>query len=209
VPNIIAAEKDDVDDRPTKRVKREEPALAIKPLGVVRPAGVVATTPFRKDSSATTTTVPATPVISNQPSKGSLSQIIEQAMEDARRAREEQLAKEAATAAEEKRLAEEKALRKQKAKEKSDKHKRHKDKGKDSKSSSKPHSRVHDAQENGASSSRGAEKTMSNKEKQLHKLVGAAVVGYLSQFRSSFESSDVFKEHAKKVSIETIKLSDT
>jgi hypothetical protein len=175
---------------------------------VVRPAGVVATTPFRKDSSVTTATTPATPIIPNQPSKGSLSQIIEQAMEDARRAREEQLAKEAAAAAEEKRLAEEKALRKQKAKEKSEKHKRHKDKGKDPKSASKPHSKVHESRENGASSSRGAEKTMSNKEKQLHKLVGAAVVGYLSQFRSIFESSDVFKEHAKKVSTEAMKLSD-
>lgn len=120
-------------------------------------------------------------------------------MEGARRLQEEEAAKEAAAAAEEKRVAEEKALRKQKAKEKAEKHKRHKEKGK---SSTKGHSsKVKEQQNNGASSSQDGEKIMSNKEKQLHKLISGAVVGYLSQFRSSFESSEAFKEHAKKVSL--------
>lgn len=197
--NIIQAVKDDLDERPAKRVKRDEPALGIKPLGVVRPASVVATTPYRKDS-VKTPAAPATPVVSNQPSKGSLSQIIEQAMEDARRAQEEQAAKEAAMAAEEKRLEEERALRRQRAKEKAEKHRRQKEKGKDK--SAKPHksrsSSSFDPQ-NSVPPKEGG-KSVSNREKQLLKLVGSIVVGYLSQWRTTFDSSEEFKRHAKEVS---------
>jgi hypothetical protein len=183
------AQRDEEDDRPSKRVRRDEPTLSIKPLGVVRGLGPGASS-FRKETPATTPTVPPTPVsVSNQPSKGSLSQIIEQAMEDARRAQAEQEAQAAAVAAEEKRLLEEKALRKQKAKEK-----RQKEKGKDS---SKPRA---SKDKHSSQAATNGESSISNKEKRLLKLIGAAVVGYLSQWRSRFQSSDEFKRHAKEVS---------
>lgn len=110
-------------------------------------------------------------------------------MEDARRAQAEQEAQAAAAAAEEKRLLEEKALRKQKAKEK-----RHKEKGKDS---SKPRASKDKPSSQAATN---GESSISNKEKRLLKLIGAAVVGYLSQWRSRFQSSEEFKRHAKEVS---------
>lgn len=181
------ARREEEDDRPSKRVRRDEPTLAIKPLGVVRGAAANGTS-FRKDTPTTTPTIPATPATaSNQPSKGSLSQIIEQAMEDARRAQAEQEAQAAAAAAEEKRALEEKALRKQKAKEK-----RKKEKGKDSSKSRSSKDRP------SSHATKGEDSSVSNKEKKLLKLVGAAVVGYLSQWRSQLPPEE-FKRHAKEV----------
>jgi len=150
---------------------------------------------FRKETPTTTTpTVSSTPaIVSNQPSKGSLLQIIDQAIEDARRrAQAEQEEQAAAEEEEEKRLIEEKALRKQKAKEK-----RQKEKGKDS-SKSRPSKDRPNSQT--ATSGDGS---VSNKEKRLLKLIGATVVGYLSQWRSRFQSSEEFKRHAKEVNVES------
>ncbi|KIM29208.1 hypothetical protein M408DRAFT_328900 [Serendipita vermifera MAFF 305830] len=184
---IFVAQRDEEDDRPSKRVRREEPALAIKPLGVIR--GVASgSTPFKKETPTLTPTIPSTPAVtSNQPSKGSLSQIIEQAMEDARRAQAEQEAQAAAAAAEEKKRLEEKSLRKQKAKEK-----RQKEKGKGSSKSRPPKDRPSAQATNDEGSS------ISNKEKKLLKLVGGAVVGYLSKWRSQLPPEE-FKRHAKEI----------
>jgi hypothetical protein len=115
-------------------------------------------------------------------------------MEDAKRAQKEQEARLKEQAIEEQRLREAKALRKQKAKEKSEKVKRLKDK-----SRAKGDTEKHKESNSNVQSSAQAS-TTSNKEKQLLKLVGAAVVGYLSQWRNQFESSEEFKKHAKEVS---------
>jgi hypothetical protein len=110
-------------------------------------------------------------------------------MEDARRAQAEQEAQATAAAAEEKRLLEEKALRKQKEKEK-----RLKGKGKDS---SKPRS---SKSKPSSQTATNGESSISNKEKQLLKLIGAAVVDVLSKDHRKKLSSEEFKRHAKDVS---------
>lgn len=195
LPTIFEADQAEFESRPSKRARKEEPILNIKPLGVVR-AGIHATavTTSKKESPGSITSNTPTPVVPNLPSKGSLAQIIEQAMEDAKRAQKEQESRLKEQAAEEQRLREAKALRKQKAREKSEKLKRLKDKGK-SKGDAEKQSSISGSDMR----PKGQVATTSNKEKQLLKLVGAAVVGYLSQWRNQFESSEEFKMHAKEI----------
>ncbi|KAG8835930.1 histone methyltransferase set2 [Serendipita sp. 399] len=181
----VSRDDDDFDERPSKRVRREEPSLTIKPLGVFRGSGTLGPAP--KSETPSKSVVVATAAPSSQPSKGSLTQIIEQALENARRAQADEEARIAAVAAEEQRLKEERAFKKQKAKEKADRSKR---------------ANADDVPNGIGSLHKGTLSTAepSNKEKRLLKLVSAAVVGYLSQWRSRFASSEEFKHHAQEES---------
>ncbi|KAG8803734.1 histone methyltransferase set2 [Serendipita sp. 401] len=116
---VFQVSHEDYIERPSKRIRKEEPHLSIKPLGVFRGSAPVG--PISKSENIINTTAAVTSITpSSHPSKGNLTQIIEQALEDARKAQAEEEARVAAATVEEQRVKEERALKKQKAKGKVD-----------------------------------------------------------------------------------------
>ncbi|CCA66479.1 related to SET2-Histone methyltransferase [Serendipita indica DSM 11827] len=194
-PKVYQVETDYDNERPTKRARLAGPTLSIKPLGIVSSSRWPSSShnSGREEPLSSTATPPQTSITPSQPPKDSLSQIIQQAMENAKKAQADQEAQKAAVAEEEQRLKEVKLLRKQqRIRDKGNRQKRPKD--------DKPIGSTNNLREDSSTpASVSHVPEISNKEKQLLKLVGAAVVGYLSQWKSQFASPDDFKRHAKEI----------
>ena len=133
-----------------------------------------------------------------QPSRDDLSAIIAQANEAARQFQLQQEAEAKANAEEEAKKKERREKRKQRSEEKRARRKKGKDRAKGKEWAKGGSENGKDKERKHKTSSSSKSEREAKREKQLLKLVGVVVVGYLSQYRQQMDNEQ-FKKHAKEV----------
>ena len=156
-------------------------------------------TPPRKFKPLPTTT-PSPVKLSKpaQPSRDVLDAIIAQANEAARQLRLQQEAEVMASVEEEAKKRERRETRKQRSEEKRVRKRREKERAKGKEWAMGGSENEKDRERKRKPSSSTKNERDAKREKQLLKLVGAVVVGYLSQYRQHLDDEQ-FKKHAKEV----------
>jgi flagellar biosynthesis GTPase FlhF len=156
-------------------------------------------TPPRKFKSLSITT-PSPIKLSKpaQPSRNVLDAIIAQANEAARQLRLQQEAEVKANAEEEAKKRERRETRKQRSEEKRARRRKEKERARGKEWAKGGSENEKDRERKHKSPSSTKNERDAKREKQLLKLVGAVVVGYLSQYRQHLDDEQ-FKKHAKEV----------